>query len=72
MIKTTTINVDGKQATCKWDTLEDLEEDWFGDDWNGPSLDDALVSAEVDGFPVTGGSFEDVMKFLDRHYDFKY
>ena len=72
MIQTTTINVDGKEVTCTWSTIEEFKKDWFSDDWPGPSLDDEVVSATVDGREVQAEIFKDVMDFIREHFGFDY
>lgn len=72
MIKTITINGDGKEITRTWTTFEQFEKEWNGNSWDGPALEDKVISASVDGIEVKAETFKDVMDFIEIRFDFKY
>ena len=49
MIKFTTINVDEKEVTREFESVEEIKKDWHSDNCTLPMLDDEVVYAEVDG-----------------------
>lgn len=65
MIKFTTVNVDGVKIPRIFIDINEMKADW--NDPNGtslPSLDDQLVSAEIDGNKFIGKTFDDLVKVL--------
>lgn len=65
MIKFTTVNVDGVRIPRIFMDINEMKADW--NDPNGtslPSLDDQLVSAEVDSNKFIGKTFADLVNVL--------
>lgn len=67
LIKFTTINVDGKEITREFDSVDEMRADWNAESGTTlPSLDDKLLEASIDEkVNITGGTFETLAKLLD-------
>lgn len=72
MIKVVTINVEGIRVEHSWDDFSDFKDDWEGEDWSGPDIEDRLIDGEVDGEKVSGDLFGDVLDYLSDLYDWEY
>ena len=65
-VKFTTVNVDNIRISRTFMNVAEMRKDWHDERGTTlPSLDDKLVSAEVNGEVFNGETFEDLAKFID-------
>jgi len=64
MIRFKTINVDGKEITREFKTIEEVENDFFSEDCTLPQNDDEVIEAEYDGEKIEAKIFLDVIQAL--------
>lgn len=60
MIHFVTINCENNERNWLFDTVQEIEDNWWSDDCTLPMLDDELVYAEVNGKVIKGEIFEDL------------
>lgn len=65
-------NCDSLLCVYDYSGIEELDAHWYSDDGFYPMLDDELVYAEVDGIPVGGETFNNVMAYMSALYDWEY
>ena len=65
-VKFTTVNVDNIRISRTFMSVEEMRKDWHDERGTTlPSLDDKLISAEVNGEAFNGETFEDLDKFIE-------
>ena len=64
MIKFKTINIDGMEITREFNTVEEVENDFYSEDCSLPANDDEVIEAEYDGEKIDAKIFLDIIKAL--------
>ena len=64
MIKFKTINVDGKEVTRQFNTIEEISNDFHSEDCSLPANDDVVIEASKDGEEIKAEVFLDVIHAL--------
>lgn len=61
MLSFTTINVDGVYKEWDFDSIEQLREMYYAEDYIGPGGEDPITSMEFFGIPMYVNSFDDII-----------
>ena len=58
------LNIDSKVVTWDFDTVEEIEKEWWSDECSLPANDDIIIYAAYDGKKIECVDFEDMLAAL--------
>ena len=58
------LNIDSDVVTWDFDTVEEIEEEWWSDECSLPANDDLIIYAAYDGKKIKCNDFEDMLAAL--------
>lgn len=64
MLTFTTINIDEEYREWNFDSIEQLREMWYAEDYVGPGADDPVTEMEFHGVPMYVNSFDDIIELF--------